>query len=512
MPKTPSHKLFNLIKSLSGSEKRYFKLLVSGNKSDQSSKYIQLFDAIDGQNVFDDEALKSQIYADEPILSRKYSELKAYLYDLILKSLQGYDEKSSIDFKLKSMLLSVRVLFKRSHYDDCLDMLPKIKKLAYKYESFSHVLEVIKWERQVAYDRMDIKYLNDHLERFDKEENDCLAKLKNLSTYQHIFFRLLIHIRKNAVLRNEEQKDKLDLIMKDQLLTDISYASSHRSKVTFLRIQALYNYSIHDYQKFYRLSKECVELIESNTTLQREDMSVSISALSNYIVSCGILGNEKELEVNLHKMSQLKPVNLSDKLTIYKQVLGTKLRLFINRGDFDEGLKLLERHFLERQEFKRNAFERGAFYFQYFYIYFGIGDYDKALEYLNEWLNLPRSIERQDLQSLARVLNLIIHFEMENSILLDNLLRSTYRFLKQRNRMYKLEKSVLSFIKDSNKAMNAKERAAIFVALKDHFETLAKDPTENVLLQYFNFIAWADSKIKKESFAKAMKRHYDSGN
>jgi hypothetical protein len=510
MPKTPSHKLFNLIKSLSGSEKRYFKLLVSGNKGEQTSKYIQLFDAIDQQEIFDDEALKTQIYEGEPILSRKYSELKAYLYDLILKSLQGYDEKSSIDFKLKGMLQSIRVLFKRAHYEDCLDLLPKIKKIAYRYESFSQVLEVIKWERQVAYALMDIKYLNDHLERFDQEENDCLAKLKNLSTYQHIFFRLLIHIRKNAVLRTDKQIDDLDSILQNDLLSDLSKATSHRASVTFLRIHALYFYSIHEYDQFHEKSKQCIELIESNKTLQREDISVYISAMSNYILSCGLLGKEKEIEYNLHKMSRLKPINLTDKLTIYKQVLGTKLRLFINRGDFDEGLKLLEQHFLERQEFKRNAFERGAFYFQYFYIYFGIGDYDKALEYLNEWLNLPRSIERQDLQSLARVLNLIIHYEMENSILLDNLLRSTYRFLKQRNRMYKLERSVLDFIRDANKAMNAKEKMATFIALKARFETLAKDPTENVLFQYFNFIAWTDSKIDKTSFAKAVKRHYDS--
>lgn len=506
MPKTPSHKLFNLIKSLSGSEKRYFKLLVSGKKGEQSSKYIQLFDAIDQQEGFDDDALKAQIYDNEPILSRKYSELKAYLYDLILKSLQGYDEKSSIDFKLKGMLQSVRVLFKRAHYEDCLDLLPKIKKLAYRYESFSQVLEVIKWERKVAYALMDIKYLNDNLERFDLEENDCLAKLKNLSTYQHIFFRLLIHIRKNAILRTDEQIDDLDLIMRNELLTDIKKADSYRARVTFLRIHALYFYSIHDYHQFNIYSDRCVKIIESNSALQREDISVYISALSNYITSFGLLGKEDLVEANLHKMSKLKPVNLTDKLTIYKHLLGTKLRWLINRGDFEEGLKLLEQHFLERQNFKRNAFERGAFYFQYFYIYFGIGDYDKALEYLNEWLNLPRSIERQDLQSLARVLNLIIHFEMDNSILLDNLLRSTYRFLKQRNRMYKLERAVLDFIRDANKTMSNKERVAAFVALKERFETFAKDDTEKILLQYFNFTAWAESKANNESFAEAVKR------
>ena len=58
MPKTPSIKLFHLIKSLTGSEKRYFKLFVK-DTGGKTSKYIQLFEAIEKQETFDDEALRA---------------------------------------------------------------------------------------------------------------------------------------------------------------------------------------------------------------------------------------------------------------------------------------------------------------------------------------------------------------------------------------------------------------------------------------------------------------------
>ena len=51
MPKTPSNKLFNLINSLSGSEKRYFKLFVNKNQTGKDNKYILLFDAVDAQKA-----------------------------------------------------------------------------------------------------------------------------------------------------------------------------------------------------------------------------------------------------------------------------------------------------------------------------------------------------------------------------------------------------------------------------------------------------------------------------
>ncbi|MFM9947652.1 MAG: hypothetical protein ACKV1O_06915, partial [Saprospiraceae bacterium] len=124
MPKTSSDRLFRLIKSLSATEKRYFKVFI-GDTGNKGNKYASLFDAMDAQTEFDDEALRRQIYGGEPMQSRKYSELKAYLYELVLKSLQAYDENTSIDYKLKGMLQGVRALHRRAHFDECLQILTK---------------------------------------------------------------------------------------------------------------------------------------------------------------------------------------------------------------------------------------------------------------------------------------------------------------------------------------------------------------------------------------------------
>ena len=139
MPKTPSIKLFHLIKSLTGSEKRYFKLFVR-DTGGKTSKYIQLFEAIEKQETFDDEALRALVYPTEAIQSRKYSELKAYLYELILKSLQSYDEKTSVEYRLQHILSSIKVLFKRALFEDCKELLTKGTKLAKKYERFHALL------------------------------------------------------------------------------------------------------------------------------------------------------------------------------------------------------------------------------------------------------------------------------------------------------------------------------------------------------------------------------------
>ena len=144
MSKTPSDKLHRLVRSLSPAEKRYFRIFIKG-KPGVDTKYTQLFEALAAAEVFDEEKWKVKIYKNKDLGSKKYSELKAYLYELVLKSLQNYDELHSTQQRLNQLLQSVAALFKRGHYADCRDLLTKARKLAQQYESFSHQIEIVRW-------------------------------------------------------------------------------------------------------------------------------------------------------------------------------------------------------------------------------------------------------------------------------------------------------------------------------------------------------------------------------
>lgn len=512
MPKTPSNKLFKLIQSLSGSEKRYFKLFVNKNQTGKGNKYILLFDAIDAQSEYDDEALRSIIYPNQNIQSRKFSELKNYLYELVLKSLQGFDEKTSIEYKLKGMLLNIKVLFKRSHFDDCIEMMQKAKKLAAKYEAFEHNLELLAWEKKIAYAKIDVNFMDKELDRIEAEEQECLNQLAQLSTYRNIFFKVLTRSKQDALMRSEDKVKEMKNLIEHPLMKNIDRTFSHRGRVVFYRIKSIYHYAILDYDNFYLFGKKLLTEIEKHTHLLQEDVSEYISALSNFTYSCTILNKYDEVNECLDKFLNIKILTFDDELKIHRQYYQNKFNVCTKIGTFDEGLIALNQHLKTVEKFDQDAFNRNTFYLSYFYIYFGVGDYDNALESLNEWLGLPKTSEREDLQSLARILNLIIHYEIGNVLLLESLLRSTYRFLSKRNRLYEFEKSVLGFIQKSGKLRSSKELREAFIELKNEFEILAKIPSENAMLRYFNFTAWLESKIDNKTFAEAVQADFQRNN
>jgi len=508
MPKTPSNKLFNLINSLSGSEKRYFKLFANKNQTGKYSKYTLLFDAIDAQEISDDEALRKVIYPNQEIQSRKFSELKNYLYELVLKSLKGFDEKTSIEYKLKGMLLNIKVLFKRSRFEDCIEMMQKAKKLVVKYEAFEHNLELLAWEKKIAYTKIDVNFMDKELDRIQTEEKICLSQLTQLSIYRNIFFKVLIRSKQDALLRSQEKVNEMHELVRNPIMDDINKANSHRARIVFYRTKSIYYYAILNYENFHVYGEKLLEEMERYPHMLKEDVSKYISALSNFTYSCTLLNKYDNVDKCLDKFQNIKTLTHDDELKIHRQYYQNKFNVCIKKGNFEEGFKAMKKHLNEVEKFNQDAFERNSFYLSYFYIYFGSGDYDKALESLNQLLNLPKTTERKDIQSLARILNLIIHFEIGNTLLLESLLRSTYRFLSKRNRLYGFEKSVLTFIQKSERLRSAKEMRKAFIELKKEFENLSQNPSDNVMLRYFNFIAWLDSKIENKTFAEAVKSHY----
>ena len=502
MPKTPSSRLFDLIKSLSGSEKRYFKVV---NKMETNSKYRLLFEAVETQEAFNDDALQVAVYGDEPIQSRKYSELKAYLYDLILRSLQQYDEQTSIDYQLKSLLQSVRSLYRRWLLSDCKHLLRRAKKIALQYEQFATILEVLDWEKKLAYANADIDYFDTHLLQLQEEEERCLQQMSNIKAYQGLFYRLYLMVRKNTV-RSQEGREQVEQLKKHPLLLSTDQCLSFRAEVLFYRAQTLLAYQLRDRLEFYQFCRTLVELMETKPHLLREDASGYISVLSNYAASCGFLKKYDETRIALKKLKSIKPKTIDDQLKIHRQYYNNYFSLCINTGKFDEGLKILKDHLKDLRKLDKNLFERSSFFFQYFYIYFGVEDYDQALTYLNEWLSLPRSVEQQDLQHLARLLNLIIHFELGNTILLASLLRSTQRSLQKNKRYNTFEQFFLGCLRQASQAPGTRERKAVFANSLDKFRQLELSPADRAILRFFNFACWLEAKALNVPFAKVVEQ------
>ena len=502
MAKQPSERLYRLIHALTSSEKRYFKLHLQ-REAAQNRKYIELFDALNRQASFDDEVIQRRLYG-KVVKGKKYSELKAYLYDHLLVVLRTFDERSSVEHQLKAQLLGISSLFRRSLFDDCRVLVEKTRKPARRFEHLHTLLQLLDWEKKLAYTRTDIPWLDRELARIDRRERELLTQLDDINTLQNLFFQLLIGIRKSA-LRSPEIRAQLTELEAHRLLQAPDATGTFRGERLYYRIRGILAYAANDYAEFYRLNRTLIALLESRPAWLREDLEDYLAALNNFIIACGHLRRYDEIEACLTKYDDLQEVSRDDSYKIFRQQYATRFRLLISQGKFDEGRAALEHHFADPNS---ERIERSGFYFQYFYLYFGSGDYPQALHWLNEWLNLPRSIERQDLQSLARVLNLVVHYEMDNLFLLDSLVRSTARFLDRKEVATEFERTVTNFFRRLLRLPPGTERRKAFATLRTALQRLRASAGEKAMLELFDIESWALAHEQRRAFSEVVRDAY----
>jgi len=124
MPNRHTDTLFQLIKSLGKSEKRNFKLYINRTTASEELKIVQLFDALDKMDAYDEAILLKK---NKGIKKQQLSNLKAYLYKQILSSLRLINDENNIDIQLHEQMDYARILYNKGLYHQSLKVLDKLK-------------------------------------------------------------------------------------------------------------------------------------------------------------------------------------------------------------------------------------------------------------------------------------------------------------------------------------------------------------------------------------------------
>ena len=137
--------LFVLIKSLSRSEKRQFKLYVNRLEVNSDAKFLMLFNLLDKATDYkEDEILKSGI-----VSKMQLSNLKASLYRQILISLRMNPVNQNIRIQIREQLDFATILYQKGLYKQSLKILEKVKTIALDNEEKNIAYEIIELEKVI---------------------------------------------------------------------------------------------------------------------------------------------------------------------------------------------------------------------------------------------------------------------------------------------------------------------------------------------------------------------------
>jgi hypothetical protein len=509
----PSTELFDLIKSLSKSEKRFFKLnstLQSGEKN-----YLKIFDYIEGLEEYDEVKLK-KTFENERFIQHLPSE-KNHLYKLILKSLRLFYSDQSIGSILSQEIKNIELLYNKALYTECEKFIIRAKKIAISYEKFYYWHELLAWEKKLIEYAYEEGELHRTLDDVVAEEEDVIAKLRNLAEYQALYSRINNLFRSEGFTRNEEEKKLVETIANHHLISGKNTAISTRATTMCYYIKGLCSATNRDYTSSYLFFNK-VRAILDKSNLLKDDLGkryiLTLSHLSHCYLDSGDFGNVFSTIQQMRSLSGKKGFESTDiKLQIFGVSSILELIALNTLGKFDASIKkIIEiENSIEIASEKLSKEQKISLYYEFAYTYFGLGDYKKSLLYLNTVLNDNEQLLRQDIYTYTRILNLIVHFELENFEYLAYVIKSTNRFINKSKRNYSIENYVLKQLKTLSKTKR-ENHYSIFKTMKNDLNKLLENPQEKVVLEFFDILAWIEAKLNDIAFAEAVKDKFRSEN
>jgi hypothetical protein len=140
-------------------------------------------------------------------------------------------------------------------------------------------------------------------------------------------------------------------------------------------------------------------------------------------------------------------------------------------------------------------------------MYFGSGNYDKAIDYVHRIINGPMDL-RIDLQCYARLIHLLSHYELGNYEILDSLSKSVQRFMEKMKNFTKAEEALLKFLKNSFDEKNPEKIKMALDKLLEEIKHLENNRHETRAFAYLDLISWVESKVKGKTMEEIVHAKY----
>ena len=509
MTKAQKDNLFLLVKSLTKSEKRQFKLYVGRLGVNSDSKFLNLFNLLDKSKVYDEAAIiKSGV-----VKKQQLANVKAHLYKQVLISLKLNPSHQNIRSQIREQLDFASILYHKGLYKQSLKILDKAKELAVLNEEKNLAFEIVELEKIIEsqYITRSIGSRADQLTVQAKalsELNVITSKLSNLS------LQLYSIILKTGYVKNEAESKAVTKYFEDRL-PEVDIAKlGFREKLWYYKTHLWYSFLMQDFLNCYKYALKWVDLFYENPSMISLNPVFFLKG-NNYLLEAlyfiknkpKFVGKLSDFYTIVERPDFPKDENVASLVFLYGNF--HKINQHFIDGSFEDGLSLIpqvEKDLLVYSN-KIDAHHKMVFYYKFASLHFGAGNNKECIRYLDLIISNKSLSMREDLLCFSRVLNLVAHYEAGLDYHLETLLRSTYKFLIKMNDLHEVQKEMIKFIRGLQD-IYPQDIKKEFKKLLEVLRPYEDHPFERRAFLYLDVISWLESKISNRPVGQIVKDKY----
>lgn len=483
---------------MSRSEKRSFKLFAKRSSSNTKLLYLQLFDVLDKARMYNERVIFKKI----PTLKKsQLSNLKANLFKQILTSLRLIYRHTLPDINIREQFDFARVLYSKGLYNACLDALDKAKKAALKTTWDTLLLEIIDFEKLVESQHVTGSMSN-KAKLLTQESDNLLKQIKTKRELTNLTLSLYGLFLEKGYVKSQKDFEEIERFFKNILPKVDEKALTEMQKLDYYQALVWYYNLTQNFPSSFRNAQKWIAIFDKNSRLFYRYEIIYLKGLHHLLNACLMLQRYDRFIINYERLLKFeaeysKPLsnNMMAQWQSYKVLHGIN-RFFIN-AEYEEAGKFADSiaPIIKENPYGWDRHKLLTFQYKIGCLYFGNNDLENALEYLNMVTNKVYPNYAEDIQCFARILSIIIHFDMGNEMLVTYQIKSAYRFLLKMSDLQSVQLEILRFLRRTPNMDRYKMRDE-FEKLKGKLEKLRQENYQRRPFLYLDIISWLDSKLQ----------------
>lgn len=505
---TNPHKdsLFVLIKSLSKSEKRQFKLYVGRLGVNTDAKFLALFNLLDKIKKYDE-----KIILDSGVVKKtQLSNLKAHLYKQILVSLRLNPVNQNIRVQIREQLDFATILYQKGLYKQSLKILDKTKTTAIENEEKNIAYEIVELEKviETQYITRSIPDRADELSIQAKKlsaQNVMTSKLSNLSLQLYGIMLKVGYVRSDEDYQNV--KKYFEKHLPKYHIEDLGF----REKLWLYKAHLWYSFLTQDFLSCYKYSSKWVDLFYEQKKMIYLNPVFFLKGNHYLLESLFFVRYSSQFKETLERLENIVkskefPKNDNINSLAFLYINSNKLNQHFLEGTFEKGLYLVNiiEYGINKHKDRIDEHHVMVFYYKIACLYFGVGDNKNCILYLKKIINNKNLKMREDLMCFARVLSLVAHYEAGMDYHLEVQLKSTYKFLLKMNDLHAVQKEMIKFLRKLGD-IYPHELNNEFQKLYNELKKYENHPYEKRAFLYLDIISWLESHLQNKPVGQIIK-------
>jgi hypothetical protein len=319
--------LFQLIQSMSKTEKRYFSM--DAKKSGRrSSRYFELFQAINAMEVYEESKLQRQF-------GRSLPTDKHYLYEAILRSIRDYRSSKSKSAQIRAMVLDATYLYERGLYQQSADRLAQAKSLADELDDQLALLDITREQLNYVWN-MKRKDFSEQIGELLEDKDRYIKNINEELQYLALAYR--IQMAKQSAAPQQAKEELAGAHFEESRFPDSAHAQRR-----FLQSAALHADLQDDFDTANAYYTRMVDWWDQYPNIKREEYVRYLADLFNLLHASYYQKHYQQFKDILRKIEGEQPSNYHDQQLIFKQLTNYQLLYHINLGVMEGHEQLLER-------------------------------------------------------------------------------------------------------------------------------------------------------------------------